>query len=67
MKLTLFGTVHEVPDHSSAGDLLKAVSPEDLKKYYAVRLPDGRLADLFAPLDADGEITPLPFADEDGR
>ena len=25
MKLTLFGTVHEVPDHSSAGDLLKAV------------------------------------------
>ncbi|MEA4929231.1 MAG: threonine--tRNA ligase [Candidatus Limiplasma sp.] len=67
MKLTLFGTVHEVPDHSSAGDLLKAVSPEDLKKYYAVRLPDGKLTDLFAPLDADGEIVPLTFADEDGR
>ena len=67
MKLTLFGQVHEVAEHSSVGDLLKAVSPDDLKKYYAVRLADGRLTDVFAPVDADGEVTPLTFEEEDGR
>ena len=67
MNLTLFGKPYAVADGSSAGDLIKSVSPDDLKKYYAVRLADGSLKDVFATLTADGEVTPLSFEDEDGR
>ena len=67
MNLTLFGNPYAVADGSSAGDLIKSVSPDDLKKYYAVRLADGSLKDVFAPLTADGDVTPLTFEEEDGR
>ena len=67
MELTLFGKAYDVAEGSSAGDLLKAVAPDDLKKYYAVRLQDGSLKDMFAPITAGGAVEPLTFADEDGR
>ncbi|HNW85588.1 MAG TPA: threonine--tRNA ligase [Candidatus Limiplasma sp.] len=67
MKLTVLGNTYDVADHSSVGDLLKNLYPDDYKKYYAVRFADGRMADLFAPVDADAEATPVTFADEDGR
>ena len=67
MKLTLFGKAYDVADSSSVGDLLRAQFPDDLKKYYAVRLADGSLTDLFAPVKGDAEATPLTFEDEDGR
>ena len=67
MKLTLNGKPYEVADHSSVGDLLKTLYPDDYKKYYAVRLADDRLTDLFAPVDADATVTALTFEDEDGR
>ncbi len=67
MELTLLGKAYDVAEGSSAGDLLKTVSPDDLKKYYAVRLADGSLKDVFAPITAGGAVEPLTFADEDGR
>ena len=67
MNLTLLGKSYDVPEGSSAGDLIKSVAPDELKKYYAVRLADGSLKDVFAPLQHDGDVTPLTFEDEDGR
>ena len=67
MKLTMLGQTYDVPENSSVGDLLKSVNPDELKKYYAVRFADGKMADLFAPVSADAEVTPVTFADEDGR
>ncbi len=67
MKLTVFGKDYEVAKGSSAGELLKAEFPDDFKTYLAVRLPGGALTDLFAPVEQDTELTPVTFADEDGR
>jgi len=67
MKLEMFGSVHEVEERSSAGDLLKAIRPEDFKKYLAVRLEDGKLCDLFAPIEKSQRVEPLTFEDEAGR
>ena len=67
MKLTVSGKAYEVEKGSSAGDLLKNEFPDDFKSYYAVKTADGALRDLFAPLDADTELTPVTFADEDGK
>jgi len=66
MKLTMFGKVYEVAAGSSAGDLLKAEFADEFKSYLAVRVGD-RLTDLFAPIEQDSEITPVTFADEDGK
>ena len=67
MKLTMFGKAYEVEAGSSAGDLLKAEFADDFKTCLAVRHTDGSLTDLFAPITQDEEITPVTFADEDGK
>ncbi len=67
MKLTLLGTTYDVESGANAGELLKQQDADNFKKYYAVRMPDGTLRDLFAPITEDAEVTPLTFADEDGR
>ena len=67
MKLTVFGKSYEVEQGSSVGDLLKNEFADDFKKYYAVKLADGTLTDLFAPVEADAEVTPVTFEDEDGK
>ncbi|HPJ02410.1 MAG TPA: threonine--tRNA ligase [Candidatus Limiplasma sp.] len=67
MKLTVFGKAYEVEKGSSAGDLLRAEYAEDFKSFYAVKHQDGSMTDLFAPIEADTQITPVTFADEDGK
>ncbi|MBR5546441.1 MAG: threonine--tRNA ligase [Clostridia bacterium] len=67
MKLTMFGTAYEVAENSSVGDLIKAQMPDDLKKYLAVKLEDGTMADLFAPVAKDQAVTPVTFDDPEGR
>jgi threonyl-tRNA synthetase len=66
MKLQVLGKEYEVEKGSSAGDLLKAAFADDFKSYYAVKV-SGKLQDLFAPIGEDAEITPVTFADEDGK
>ena len=67
MILTMFGKAYEVAENSSAGDLIKAQMPDDLKKYLAVQLEDGSMQDLFAPVAKDQVITPVTFDDPEGR
>ena len=67
MKLTMFGKAYEVEKGSSAGELLKAEYADEFKTYLAVKLEDGTVTDLFAPIEVDMEITPVTFADEDGK
>ena len=67
MKLTVFGKAYEVEQGSSAGELLKNVYPDEFKSYFAVKATDGALSDLFAPITTDTELTPVTFADEDGK
>lgn len=67
MILTMFGKPYEVEANTSAGDLIKAQFPDDLKKYYAVKLVDETMIDLFAPIEADCEIFPVTWEDEEGR
>lgn len=67
MQLILFGKTHEVTEGSSVGGLLKAVCPDEFKKYFAVRLEDGSLCDLFTPILKSQSVTPLTFEDEDGK
>ena len=67
MKLTVLGKDYEVAQGSSVGDLLKNEFAETFKTFYAVKLPDGTLTDLFAPIETDMEVTPVTFADEDGK
>ena len=67
MKLTMFGKAYEVEKGSSAGELLKAEYADEFKTYLAVKLKDGTLTDLFSPIEEDMEITPVTFADEDGK
>jgi len=67
MKLTMFGKDYEVAQGTSAGELLKAEFTDTFKTYLAVKMPDGAVTDLFAPVEQDTEITPVTFADEEGR
>ncbi|MBN1776531.1 MAG: threonine--tRNA ligase [Clostridiales bacterium] len=67
MKLTLSGKTYDVEQGTPAGELIKNEFAEDFKKYYAVKLADGTLTDLFAPINTDNEITPVTFEDEDGK
>ena len=67
MILSLFDKAYEVAENTSVGDLLKAQMPDDWKKYLAVRLEDGTLCDLFAPVAKSQTMTPLTFDDPDGR
>ena len=67
MILNLFDKAYEVAENTSVGDLLKAQMPDDWKKYLAVRLEDGALCDLFAPIAKSQTVTPLTFDDPDGR
>ena len=67
MILNLFDKAYEVAENTSVGDLLKAQMPDDWKKYLAVRLEDGTLCDLFAPVAKSQTVTPLTFDDPDGR
>ncbi|MEG0512981.1 MAG: threonine--tRNA ligase, partial [Clostridia bacterium] len=67
MILTMFQHDYEVAEHSSVGDLLKAERPEELKQYLAVKLEDGTMVDLFAPQEQGGTVTPVTFADPEGR
>ncbi len=67
MKLELLGKVHEVAENSSVGDLLKNIDPENFKKYLAVRLEDGTLCDLFAPIEKSQKVEALTFQEEAGR
>jgi len=67
MKLILSGKAFDVAEGGSAGELLKTLCPDDVKKYYAVRLTDGTLRDLYSPLSGEGEAAALTFEDEDGR
>ena len=67
MKLTIFGKDYEVEKGSSAGELLKAEYADEFKTYLAVKLEDGTVTDLFTPIEQDMEITPVTFADEDGK
>ncbi|MEG0493608.1 MAG: threonine--tRNA ligase [Clostridia bacterium] len=67
MILTMFQHDYEVAEHSSVGDLLKAERPEELKQYLAVKLEDGTMVDLFAPQEQGGMVTPVTFADPEGR
>jgi threonyl-tRNA synthetase len=67
MILTMFGNAYEVAENSSVGDLIKAQMPDDLKKYLAVKLEDGTMQDLFAPVAKDQVVTPVTFDDEEGR
>ena len=67
MILNLFDKAYEVAENTSVGDLLKAQMPDDWKKYLAVRLEDGTLCDLFAPIAKSQTVTPLTFDDPDGR
>ncbi|MFH1513646.1 MAG: threonine--tRNA ligase [Bacillota bacterium] len=67
MRLTVFGKSYEVEHGSSAGDLLKKECADDFKSYLAVKLSDGTLTDLFAPIMEDTGLTPVTFSDEDGK
>jgi len=67
MKLTMFGKDYEVAKGSSAGELLKAEYADDFKSYLAVKLEDGSVIDLFTPLENDAVVTPVTFADEEGK
>lgn len=67
MELILFGKAYDVPEGSSVGELIKTHYADDFKKYLAIRLQDGSLRDLFAPIDASQKVEPLTFADEAGR
>ncbi|HPJ03785.1 MAG TPA: threonine--tRNA ligase [Candidatus Limiplasma sp.] len=67
MKLTMLGKIFEAEQGTSAGEIIKNEFAEDFKTYYAVKLADGRLTDLFAPIDTDSEVTPVTFEDEDGK
>ncbi len=67
MELKLQDKVFTGAEGSSAGDIIKAEAPDDLKKYYAVRLEDGTIRDLFAPLSENDIAAPVTFADEEGR
>lgn len=67
MKITMFGKVFEIAQGSSAGDILKAERPDEFKQYLAVKLEDGEMADLFRPIEKDQAVTPVTFADPEGR
>lgn len=67
MKLTMLGETYDVPEGSSAGELLKERKPEEYKQYLAVKLEDGSMADLFAPIATSQAVTPLTFNDPEGR
>ena len=67
MELKMFDQVYEVAENSSVGDLIKANFPDDLKKYLAVKLEDGTMQDLFAPVAASQTVTPVTFDDPEGR
>ncbi|MCL1855675.1 MAG: threonine--tRNA ligase [Clostridia bacterium] len=67
MELTIFGEKHQIPEGSSVGNWLKDNRPEECRKYLAVRLEDGSIRDLFAPVEASRAVTPLTFTDEEGR
>ena len=67
MILNMFGTAYEVAEGSSVGDLIKAQTPDELKKYLAVKLEDGTMADLFAPVAKSQTVTPVTFDDPEGR
>ena len=63
----MFDKVYEVAENASVGDLIKAQMPDDLKKYLAVKLEDGTMADLFAPVTRSQTVTPVTFDDPEGR
>ena len=67
MELKMFDKVYEVAENASVGDLIKANFPDDLKKYLAVKLEDGTMQDLFAPVAAGQTVTPVTFDDPEGR
>ena len=67
MEITIFGESRQIPEGSGVGDWLKSNRPEEYKRYLAVRLEDGSLRDLFAPIEASRVVTPLTFEDEEGR
>ncbi|NLO86421.1 MAG: threonine--tRNA ligase [Clostridiales bacterium] len=67
MILTMFGNEYEVAQGSSVGDLLKAERPDELKQFLAVKLADGNMVDLFSPISENMEVTPVTFADPEGR
>ena len=67
MELKMFDKVYEVEAGSSVGDLIKANFPDDLKKYLAVKLEDGTMQDLFAPVAEGQTVTPVTFEDPEGR
>ncbi len=67
MQLVLLGKSYEVAEGSSVGDLLKAQDAENFKKYLAVRLEDGTLCDLFAPIHKSQTAEALTFQDEAGK
>ena len=67
MELKMFDQVYEVAENSSVGDLIKQSFPDDLKKYLAVKLEDGTMQDLFAPVAASQTVTPVTFDDPEGR
>ena len=67
MELKMFDKVYEVAENSSVGDLIKQNFPDDLKKYLAVKLEDGTMQDLFAPVAAGQTVTPVTFEDPEGR
>ncbi len=67
MELKLFDQAYEVAENSSVGDLIKANFPDEMKKYLAVKLEDGTMIDLFAPVAKSQTVTPVTFEDPEGR
>ena len=67
MELTIFGKSYEVESGSTAGEILKNEFSENFKQYLAIQLADGKVVDLFAPINESQEVTPLTFADEQGK
>ena len=67
MELIMFGKSYEVEQGGTSGDILKNEYADTFKQYLAIRLADGTVVDLFAPINEAQEIVPLTFDDEDGR
>lgn len=59
------GSVREVPQRSTYGDLAKSISRSLAKKAIAARV-NGEVVDLFREVEQDGEVEILTLADPDG-
>ncbi len=67
MQVTMFDKSYTLNEGGSVGDILKSEYADTFKQYLAVKLEDGTMVDLFAPISKEQIVTPVTFADPEGR